>query len=126
MRRRLDNPGEAIERNLRIPNMMLSVAGWRQSYLGFLQSPQAYGFRQELVGMWDRIGADVTDVVIDAAPGIDDVRREFFRATLAFCREYILLPACEQGLEERGLALGAGDVMSSRIWGGDVPGRASR
>lgn len=58
-------------------------------------------FRRELIDLWPRLGKDVTDPVIDAVPHLDDLHRDFYRATLDARRQYVLKPAYELALKEQ-------------------------
>ncbi len=100
MRARLADPSLMREANLASPTMSMNVHGKRRKYAYFLLSDQARDFRRELVDLWPRISKDVTDRVIDNVPGIDDLHRDFYRATLDARREYVLKPALHLALEE--------------------------
>lgn len=101
MARRLNDSREMHDHNLAVPPMTLNVDHKRQRYHTFLLSELAKPFRATLVGLLPKLGKDVTDAVIDEVPGIDDLHRSFYKATLDARRRYILQPAYELGLQER-------------------------
>lgn len=100
MRARLADPSLMREANLSSPTMSMNVHGKRHKYAYFLLSDQARDFRRELVDLWPRIGKDATDRVMDNVPGIDELHRDFYRATLNARREYVLKSALHLALEE--------------------------
>lgn len=100
MRARLDDPSLMREVNLASPVLSMTVNGKHREYAHFMVSAQAREFRHELIDLWPRIGKDVTDRVIDNVPGIDDLHRDFYRATIDTRREYVLKPALDLALEE--------------------------
>lgn len=101
MQARLADSKLMRDANLDSPTMAMNVHGKRRKYAYFLTGPHGAEFRRELIDLWPRLGKDVTDPVIDAVPHLDDLHRDFYRATLDARRQYVLKPAYELALKEQ-------------------------
>ena len=57
-------------------------------------------FRAELPELWPRLSEEVTDRIVEQTPGLDDLQRDFYKATLDARRKYVLGPAYRMALKE--------------------------
>ncbi|QOL33194.1 HipA domain-containing protein [Bifidobacterium eulemuris] len=100
MMARLADPRLMRDANLESPAIAMNVHGKRRKYSYFMLSDYAREFRSALPELWPRLGKESTDRVVDAVPGIDDLHRDFYRATLDVRRECIIKPALDLALKE--------------------------
>lgn len=100
MRARLDDPALMRQANIDSPAMAMNVRGKRRKYGYFLVSDAAQDIRAVLPGLWDSLRDENIDHVIAGTPGIDDLHRDFYRATLHTRKEHILRPALDLALQE--------------------------
>lgn len=100
MRQRLRNPAEMRQRNLDSPTMAMNVGRKRRKYAYFLLSDVGRPFRAELPALWRSLDPDELGEVVEDTPGLDNLHKDFYRATLAVRHDCILLPAVELASEE--------------------------
>lgn len=100
MRARLDDPALMRQANIDSPAMAMNVRGKRRKYGYFLVSDAARDIRAALPGLWYSLRDENIDRVIAGTPGIDDLHRDFYRATLHTRKECILRPALDLALQE--------------------------
>ena len=82
------------------PYMAMNVGGKRRKFAFFLTSETARPFRAELPELWPRLSEEVTDRIVEQTPGLDDLQRDFYKATLDARRKYVLGPAYRMALKE--------------------------
>ena len=80
------------EANMAAPYMAMNVGGKRRKFAFFLTS--------ELPELWPRLSEEVTDRIVEQTPGLDDLQRDFYKATLDARRKYVLGPAYRMALKE--------------------------
>ena len=100
MRERVEDPQQMREANMAAPYMAMNVGGKRRKFAFFLTSETARPFRAELPELWPRLSEKVTDRIVEQTPGLDDLQRDFYKATLAARRKYVLGPAYRMALKE--------------------------
>lgn len=97
----LHDRNDMIERMKTYPNARLLINGKRPHYQDLLTSKWGREARRVLVDLWDRIDLEKIHSVIEACPGIDSVRREFFHMLVDTRKAVMLDPAYELGIEEK-------------------------
>ena len=88
------------EANMAAPYMAMNVGGKRRKFAFFLTSETARPFRAELPELWPRLSEEVTDRIVEQTPGLDDLQRDFYKATLDARRKYVLGPAYRMAFKE--------------------------
>lgn len=105
MLNRLRDPKLMRQANMDSPTLAMNVHGKRRKYSFFMTSEYASEFRRELPSIWDRISEERINRVIDETPGLDNLHKDFYKATLDARRRYVLAPALEMTLNERSLSV---------------------
>ena len=98
--------------------MAMNVGGKRRKFAFFLTSDTARPFRAELPELWPRLSKEVTDRIVEQTPGLDDLQRDFYKATLDARRKYVLEPAYRMALKEVETSTAGNDTLATDI----VPG----
>ena len=97
---RLKDPKLMRQANIDSPTLAMNVHGKRRKYAFFMISKYASEFRKELPSLWDKISEEKIGRVVDETPGLDNLHKDFYTATLNVRRRYILEPALAMALDE--------------------------
>lgn len=100
MARIMSDPQELRARAMRFPTACILVDGKRPSYDRFFRSPEADRCLPVIAEFVPTIDLDEVHAVIEKAPGISDVRREYLCKTIDSRYDNILLPAYDRASRE--------------------------
>lgn len=103
MRERLQDPQLMSQVNRDSPYMAMNVRNKRRKFSFFLLSDEARPFRQVLPSLYETLTPDALTTIVDSTPGISNLQKDFYRATLLSRRQVVLQPAYELAMKEQQL-----------------------
>lgn len=110
---RLKDPKLMKQANIDSPTLAMNVHGKRRKYSFFMTSTYASEFRKELPSIWDKISEERINQIVEEAPGLDNLHKDFYKATLDARRRYVLAPALEMALDESDLSVATAENRPS-------------